>query len=248
MGAHMANTSITESEQDYLRALYALAKRAEDGKVGTVALADRLRISAASVTGMVKKLTEHGLVSHSPYQGITLTEAGEKAALEVTRHHRLLETYLRERLNVPWEQVHSEADRLEHALSEDLEARLDEALGHPTTDPHGAPIPTREGVVSAPRTQQLTTAMPGTTVTVAEVEDENRDLLCYLANLGLTPGARVEVLAKGPFGGPLHVRVVGREYALGEAVTEAVAVHSLEDVGDTERGRNDKHNNEGMGG
>jgi len=226
----MTDTRITESEQDYLRAIYALAKRAEDGKVGTVALAERLQISAASVTGMVKKLAEHKLVSHSPYHGIALTEAGEKAALEVTRHHRLLETYLRERLDVPWEQVHSEADRLEHALSEDLEARLDAALGHPTMDPHGAPIPTREGVVYAPRTQQLTAAMPGTIVTVAEVEDENRELLCYLADLGLTPGARVEVLAKGPFGGPLHVRVDGREYALGEAVTEAVAVRPAEEA------------------
>jgi len=240
----MTEIRITESEQDYLRAIYALAKRTEGGKVGTVALAERLQISAASVTNMVKKLAEHKLVSHSPYQAIALTEAGEKAALEVTRHHRLLETYLRERLDVPWEQVHSEADRLEHALSEDLEARLDAALGHPTTDPHGAPIPTLEGVVHAPRTQQLATAMPGVTVTVMEVEDENRDLLCYLAHLGLTPGARVEVLAKGPFGGPLHVRVDGKEYALGEAVTEAVAVRPLEDAGNTAVER--KHN-EGMG-
>lgn len=220
----MESTSVSESEQDYLRAMYALAKRSEGGKVGTVALAERLGVSAASVTSMVKKLTERGFVAHSPYHGTTLTPVGEKVALEVTRHHRLLETYLRERLDVPWEQVHAEADRLEHALSEDLEARLDSELGHPTTDPHGAPIPTKDGEIIMALTARLTTAMPGTTVIVAEVEDENRELLCYLADLGLVPGTRVVVLAKGPFGGPLHVRVGDKEYALGEAVTEAVAV------------------------
>ena len=125
---------------------------------------------------------------------------------------------------MPWEQVHAEADRLEHALSETLEERLDALLGYPTTDPHGAPIPTKDGTITAPPTIPLWQARPGSSVTVAEVEDEDAALLTHLADLGLTPGARVEVLAKGPFGGPLHVRLDGGDQALGETVAGAVSV------------------------
>lgn len=220
----MAETVASQAEQDYLKAIYHLAKRAEGGRVTTTMLAERLGISAASVTNMVKKLSERGFAAHSPYHGVTLTSAGERAALEVLRHHRLLETYLSTRLGVPWDSLHAEADRLEHALSEDLEARIAADLGEPTTDPHGAPIPAKDGTIAAPPTARLTGAMPGSVVTVAEVEDEDGELLRYLADLGLVPGARVDVLTKGPFGGPLHVRVGGREYALGDAVTEAVSI------------------------
>lgn len=214
----------SQSEQDYLKAIYHLSLHDEKALVGTVALADWLTVSPASVTHMVKKLAERGLVTHSPYQGVALTPSGEKIALEVLRHHRLLETYLKEALGVPWERVHAEADRLEHALSEDLEDRLDAALGHPTKDPHGAPIPTKEGVIAVPATYPLWRALPGTSVIVSEVADEDAALLCYLADLALIPGATVEVLAKAPFDGPLHVRVGQNEYALGEAVTRAVSV------------------------
>jgi DtxR family Mn-dependent transcriptional regulator len=214
----------SQSEQDYLKAIYHLTHGEAKERTGPAALADWLGFSCASATNMVKKLTERGLVTHSPYQGVALTETGEKIALEVLRHHRLLETYLSERLGVPWERVHAEADRLEHALSEDLEARLDADLGYPTTDPHGAPIPTKEGVISAPETQRLWSAVPGTTVTVAEVADEDAELLTYLADLGLIPGAAVTVLAKAPFDGPLHIRVGKNDYALGETVTRAVSV------------------------
>jgi DtxR family transcriptional regulator, Mn-dependent transcriptional regulator len=215
----------SQSEQDYLKAIYHLTRGvAAKERTGTTALADWLGVSCASATNMVKKMADRGLVMHSPYHGVTLTEAGEKAALEVLRHHRLLETYLTERLGVPWEQVHAEADRLEHALSEDLEARLDAALGYPSHDPHGAPIPTKEGTVPPPTTQRLWTATPGTTVTVAEVADEDSALLAYVADLGLVPGAAVDILAKAPFDGPLHIRVGGQDYALGEAVTSAVLI------------------------
>jgi DtxR family Mn-dependent transcriptional regulator len=214
----------SQSEQDYLKAIYHLTHGEAKERTGPAALAEWLGFSCPSATNMVKKLAERGLVTHSPYQGVALTAMGEKVALEVLRHHRLLETYLSERLGVPWEQVHAEADRLEHALSEDLEARLDAALGFPTTDPHGAPIPTKEGVIIAPATQRLWHVAPGTTVTVAEVADEDAALLTYLADLGLIPGAMVEVLAKAPFDGPLHIRVGGNEYALGETVTRAVSV------------------------
>jgi DtxR family transcriptional regulator, Mn-dependent transcriptional regulator len=233
----MADLELSRSEADYLKAIYHLLRK-EGGvpssgiekRVGTVVLAKWLGLSAASVTSMVKKLAEAGYVMHSPYQGVALTERGEKAALETLRHHRLLETFLSEHLGMPWHEVHAEADRLEHALSESLEDRLDAALGHPTTDPHGAPIPAKDGTVTAPVTVALWSASPGTTVWVAEVEDEDAALLTHFADLGLVPGARVEILAKGPFGGPLHIRVAGREHAVGETVASAVLV-ATEEVG-----------------
>jgi DtxR family Mn-dependent transcriptional regulator len=220
----MTDLELSRSEQDYLKAIHHLLRKEGGERVGTVVLAKWLGISAASVTSMVKKLAEEGLVTHSPYQGVALTERGEKAALEMLRHHRLLETFLSEQLGMPWHEVHAEADRLEHALSEPLEDRLDAALGHPTTDPHGAPIPTKEGILNAPATTLLWATPPGECVTVSEVEDEDAALLTHLAELGLVPGARVEVLAKGPFGGPLHVRVGEKEHALGEIVAGSVLV------------------------
>lgn len=220
----MSDLVPSQSEQDYLKAIYHLTHREAKERTGSAALAEWLGFSCASATNMVKKLTERGLVTHSPYQGVALTETGEKVALEVLRHHRLLETYLSERLGVPWEQVHAEADRLEHALSEDLEARLDAALGYPTTDPHGAPIPTKEGVIATPAMQRLWYVAPGSRVIVVEVADEDASLLAYVADLGLVPGATVDVLAKAPFDGPLHIRVGANEYALGETVMRAVSV------------------------
>ena len=222
----MTDLELSRSEQDYLKAIHHLLRKEGGERVGTVVLAKWLGISAASVTSMVKKLAEVGYVTHSPYQGVALTERGEKAALEMLRHHRLLETFLSEHLGMPWHEVHAEADRLEHALSETLEDRLDAVLGHPTVDPHGAPIPAKDGTVSAPVTTMLWAALPGTIVWVAEVEDEDAILLTHFADLGLVPGARVEVLTKGPFGGPLHIRVAGREHALGEIVASAVLVAS----------------------
>lgn len=222
----MAKYCGSPAEQDYLKAIYHLQRKEAGGPVATAALARWLGIAASSVSSMVKKLAEAGYVAHSPYQGMALTEWGEKAALETLRHHRLLETYLSERLGVPWDQVHAEADRLEHALSEELEDRLDADLGYPTTDPHGAPIPTKEGVIHAPPTVPLWRAAPGSTVVVAEVEDEDAALLVHLAELGLRPGATVEVLGKGPFNGPLLVRVAGHEHALGATVAGAVYAKS----------------------
>jgi len=222
----MADLELSRSEADYLKAIYHLLRKEGGERVGTVILAKWLGISAASVTSMIKKLAEAGYVTHSPYQGVALTERGEKAALEMLRHHRLLETFLSEHLGMPWHEVHAEADRLEHALSETLEDRLDAALGYPRVDPHGAPIPAKDGTVSAPVTTTLWAVPPDTTVWVSEVEDEDAGLLTHFADLGLVPGARVEVLTKGPFGGSLHIRVAGREHALGELVASAVLVAS----------------------
>lgn len=220
----MTGTELSRSEQDYLKAIHHLLRKEGGERVGTIALAKWLGVSAASVTSMVKKLAEAGLATHSPYQGVALTARGERAALETLRHHRLLETFLSRHLGMAWHEVHAEADRLEHALSENLEDRLDAALGHPTTDPHGAPIPTKDGVLDAPRTTTLWSAGAGASVRVAEVEDEDPALLTHLADLALVPGATVEVLSRGPFGGPLHIRVAGKEQALGELVASAVLV------------------------
>jgi DtxR family Mn-dependent transcriptional regulator len=229
----MTELDITHSEQDYLKAIQHLLRKAPDGLVGTVALAKWLGVSAASVTNMVKKLAAEGLVTHSPYKGVALTTRGERAALEMLRHHRLLETFLSVQLGMPWDEVHAEADRLEHALSEALEERLDAVLGHPTVDPHGASIPTKDGRLAASATTPLWAARPGACVTVAEVEDEDAALLAHLAELGLVPGARVAVLAKGPFGGPLSIRVGGREHALGAIVAGAVLVLPERGVAET---------------
>src|SRR5689334_14157766 len=224
MECPMAEIELSKSEQDYLKAIHHLLRKEGGERVGTVVLAKWLGISAASVTSMIKKLAEAGLVTHSPYQGVALTERGEKAALEMLRHHRLLETFLSARLGMPWHEVHAEADRLEHALSETLEERLDAVLGHPSVDPHGAPIPSKDGTINAPDTITLWATPPGRIVWVAEVEDEDAALLTHFADLGLVPGARVEVLTKGPFGGPLHIRVAGHEHALGELVAGAILV------------------------
>jgi len=223
----MSDTALSRAEQDYLKAIYHLQRKEQDGRVGTVALAKWLSVSAASVTSMVKKLAEADLVRHHPYQGVALTESGERAALEMLRHHRLLETFLSEHLGMPWHEIHAEADRLEHALSETLEDRLADALGNPTVDPHGAPIPTKDGRVDMQTTIPLWSVGAGQYVRVVEVEDEDAALLTYLADLGLRPGTTVEVVARGLFGGPLHIRVDAKEYALGEAVAGTIAVVPL---------------------
>ncbi|HET7038094.1 MAG TPA: metal-dependent transcriptional regulator [Thermomicrobiaceae bacterium] len=223
----MVDIHLSSGEEDYLRAIYHLSQESQGEPVGTLAIATWLEVAAASVTNMVKKLAGRGLVDHSPYRGVTLTPLGRRAALEVVRHHRLLEQYLHEQLGMPWEQVHVEADRLEHALSEAVEERIDRLLGHPTTDPHGAPIPSKSGTIERSERRPLWQIAPESIVVVAEVADEEADLLTYLEDLGLTPGTRVEVLAKSPFDGPLQVRVGAREYALGERVARAVQVTSV---------------------
>ncbi len=220
----MSNDLPSQAEQDYLKAIYHLGQQTDGEPVHTMALATWLDVSPPSATNMVKKMAERGFVAHCHYRGVTLTPIGERIALEVLRHHRLLEMYLHAQLGVPWERVHAEADRLEHALSEDLEDRIDAALGHPTTDPHGAPIPTKAGTIARPAEQALWTIPPGAVVTVVEVADEDAALLSYVADLGLLPGARMEVLAKAPFDGPIQIRVGENEYALGETVARAIAV------------------------
>ena len=169
-----------------MKQIYLLERR--DGKASTSALAEAMGVSAASATAMVKKLAILGLVEHSRYHGVTLTPPGEKVALEVVRHHRLLEVYLTQTLGLSWDRVHSEAERLEHVLSEELEAEIDRVLGYPATDPHGDPIPTPDLVIAAEPAQRMAELEPGQAAVVRQVPDGDPSLLRYLAGLG--PRAR----------------------------------------------------------
>jgi len=195
--------------EDYTKAIYALEARTERVGVSTNALAERLGVTPASASAMVKKLDGLGLATHRPYHGVQLTAAGAKVALEVLRHHRLLEAYLAEELGVPWDRVHQEAEVLEHVLSEELEALIAAKLGHPTHDPHGDPIPTADGAVEETATTALDELDPGTSGTFTRVSDADPAMLRYLAARGIFPGDRFEVVDKQPFGGPTFARFAG---------------------------------------
>jgi len=191
----MTPRTLSPSAEDYLKQLYLLGQQSSvaQGKVNTQALADVLGVMPASVTGMLRKLSEQGLVSHAPYQGANLTAEGQQAALEVLRHHRLLELFLHRALGVPLDELHEEAERLEHALSERLEARIAAWLGDPTHDPHGDPIPTLAGELPTRAERRLTQLAPGEAATVARVPDGDPAQLRALVTAGLMPGAPVTV-------------------------------------------------------
>lgn len=199
--------AISHAMEDYLKAIHQIAEASGGAPVQTQALADRLGVSTASVTGMVKKLDQVGLVEHAPYRGVVLTPTGEQVALEILRHHRLLELYLVEQLGMSWEEVHAEADRLEHVISEGLEDRIAAALGQPDRDPHGDPIPARDGTVPSDPWQPLATAPTGTDVEILRVSDRDPRLLQYLAERGLTPGATAHVEAVDALAGVITLRV-----------------------------------------
>jgi DtxR family Mn-dependent transcriptional regulator len=205
-------TDLTVAVQDYLKAIYALESSGE--RVTTSALAARMRVRAPSATAMTKRLAELGLVERRPYKGVALTADGKRGALEVLRHHRLLERYLVDRLGLTIDEVHAEADRLEHALSEELEARIDADLGFPTHDPHGDPIPDRELRVRSGRDRTLVELEPRKASVVSRVPDGDPELLRYLRELGVTPGAEIELVAVAPFGGPVTVRTDAGEQAI----------------------------------
>jgi len=211
--------------EDYLRAIYEL--QCAEGQVGTNLLAERLGVTPASVTGMLKKLAEMKLVIHEPYQGVRLTKAGQKIALEVLRHHRLVERFLAEALGVPWDRVHEEAHKIEHVISEDLEERMDAMLGHPTTDPHGSPIPRPDGTIDESANTRLAELKTGQSAVVAEVSDHDSTLLRYLGDLGLYPDTAVSVMAVAPLDGLMTVRVGNKQHALSHAVANEVLVANV---------------------
>lgn len=217
------------AEQDYLKQIYLLLE--DTGRATTQMLADRLGVKPPSVTAMIKRLAEDEggpLVRHTPYHGVELTERGVAVALEMLRHHRLIETFLSELLNVPWHQVHEEAERLEHVLSEDLEERIAAKLGNPSFDPHGDPIPSREGVVPERELLRLTELAPGASGTVARIEQQEQEVLQYLASLGLVPNADVTLEGIAPFGGVVTVRVKTPDaevtHPIGEELADRVMV------------------------
>ena len=213
----------SQAVQDYAKAIYALQRRAGDA-VSTTALADRLGVTAASASGMVKRLDELGLVEHQPYHGVSLTEHGRRVALEVMRHHRLLELYLVKSLGVPWDRVHQEAEVLEHVLSEELEELIAAKLGDPTHDPHGDPIPTRELTIEEGSTTSLQALEVGDQGTFARVSDSDPEMLRFLAERGIAPGDTLEVVEKQPFDGPLFVRFGDHVHVLGGALARAMRV------------------------
>jgi DtxR family Mn-dependent transcriptional regulator len=209
--------------EDYAKAIYALESRC-GGAVSTTALAERLDVSAASASGMVRKLDELGLVTHVPYRGVQLTPKGARLALEVLRHHRLLELFLAEQLGVPWDRVHDEAEVLEHVLSEELEELIAAKLGHPTHDPHGDPIPTRELELEELPTERLCDLAPGAAGRLTRVSDSDPAMLRYLDERGIRPGDVFEVVDRQPFGGPSFVRFHGEVHVLGGDLAAAMRV------------------------
>jgi DtxR family Mn-dependent transcriptional regulator len=195
--------------------------------VTTQRLADELALAGSSVTNMVKRLHELGLVNHTRYREVALTPAGEKIALRVIRHHRLLELYLTESLGFDWDEVHAEAERLEHHVSAALEARIASALGHPTRDPHGDPIPSADGAIDAVSSVLLSDLAPGDAASISRVPDRDPEQLRYLGELGVVPGQTVTVLEILPFGGPIRVRVGAREHLFGLPLAARINVSPL---------------------
>src|SRR3954451_134690 len=213
----------SEAVEDYVKAIYALAHRL-GGAVATSALAERLDVAPSSVTAMLKRLDEAGLVRYEPYRGVGLTRRGEQLALEVIRHHRLIEAFLAESLGMPWDRVHDEAEVLEHYISEDLERRIAGALGDPELDPHGDPIPSADLDLAIDSTIPLAELQAGDLVTFARVSDSDPTMLRYLAERGIRPGVGLRVTDIQPFGGPVFVEVDGREHALGGERAEKMRV------------------------
>ena len=215
---------------DCLKVIYTMQERGQ--KVSTSAVSERLGVSDATVTMLFKDFAAVGWVEHMPYHGVRLTPLGERKAMEVIRHHRLLELYLARELGYSWDKVHDEADKLEHVISEEFEDKLDALLGHPTVDPHGDPIPSKEGIISARKGCTLMQLQEGQSALVLRVSDQNPEKLRYLGQLGLYPETRVKVLERAPFGGPVRLRVGEKreqsEHMLGAELAEHILVSPVE--------------------
>jgi DtxR family transcriptional regulator, Mn-dependent transcriptional regulator len=213
---------LTAAVQDYAKAIFTLEAR--EGSASTTALATLLEVQPGSVSGMLRKLSSLGLVEHEPYRGVRLTEHGRRVALEVVRHHRLLELFLVESLGMSWDEVHAEAEVLEHALSEELEELIAAKLGDPTRDPHGDPIPTRELTLPQSESRSLYELEPGEKATFTRVSDADPEMLRFLAERSIVPGADLEVLERQPFDGPIYVRCGDDVHVLGAVLARAMRV------------------------
>ena len=220
--AAAAHEPLTRSVEDYLKVIWSLSP---DGRpASTNDIAHRLELSAASVSGMIKRLSEQGLLEHEPYKGVQLTAEGRRAALRMVRRHRIIEAYLVGFLGYSWDRVHEEAERLEHAVSDELVERMSRALGHPAADPHGDPIPTADLAIEEVEWTPLPDVPAGELVELRRVASEEPDRLRYLGTMGLQPGATIMVLARQPFQGPLTLDVDGRECLIGHELAQSIFV------------------------
>jgi DtxR family Mn-dependent transcriptional regulator len=226
MTAGREQEAYTAPVEDYLKVIYEIERAS--GAAATTDIAQRLAIAPASVSGMIKRLADQGLLEHERYHGVRLTEGGRRVALRTIRRHRIIEAYLARALGYPWDRVHDEAERLEHAASDELVDRMAAAVGEPAVDPHGAPIPTREGEIDERPHGTLAALAPGEPGRVVRVSDDDAALLRYLAELGLVPGARVVVVERAPFGGPITLRVGDRDRVIGPTLAAVVLVDHAE--------------------
>lgn len=225
--ASASERPLTEPVEDYLKAIYAIEQAGD--AAGTNEIASRLSIAAASVSGMVRRLADQGLVSYERYRGVRLTGTGRRAALRTIRRHRVIEAYLAKALGYAWDRVHEEAERLEHAASDELIDRMAAAIGEPMTDPHGHPIPTREGTIDETPQQTLADLGTGQRSRVTRVSDEDGELLRYLARIGIRPGVMVTIAERAPFEGPISLRVGKVTVQVGPALASRVMVETLGD-------------------
>jgi DtxR family Mn-dependent transcriptional regulator len=216
---------LTGPVEDYLKVIYD-AERAT-GAAGTNDIAQRLSVAPASVSGMIRRLAEQGLVSHEPYKGVRLTESGRRAALRTLRRHRIIEAYLTTALGYAWDRVHDEAEQLEHAASDELIERMAAAIGQPEVDPHGAPIPTRDGDIDERMLLSLAELPPGRLARIVRVSDKNPAMLRYLAEADIVPGAHVTVVGREPFGGPINVQLGSTLRAIGAELAAQVRVEEV---------------------
>jgi DtxR family transcriptional regulator, Mn-dependent transcriptional regulator len=215
-------TKLSPPIEDYLKTIYLLHER--EGAATTTGIASVLEVTPASVTGMVKKLAELKLVRHTPYQGVELSKSGEKIALEMVRHHRLLELFLTEALGYSWDEVHAEADVLEHVISEEFEDRIAVRLGNPTTDPHGDPIPAKDGTIAVVKERALLAMQAGESAQITHINDTSSEMLRYAASLGLTPTTRLTLIKVEPFGGSLRIQIGKAEHAIGRELAAQIFV------------------------
>lgn len=212
--------TLSQSVEDYLKVIYVL--ESEDSGATTNNIAEMMDVSSASVTNMLKRLAGLNLIEHKSYKGAKLTDAGMKIALEILRHHRLLELYLKEIMGYSWDEVHDEAEKLEHHISEQFEDKIAELLNYPTHDPHGDPIPTKDGVVPEMAALSLVMANLGQQYIIGRVKDQNPELLRYLEKLGVIPGVKLQIIDKAPFNGPIHVKLEDEEKTIGFNIAEQI--------------------------
>ena len=212
----------TPATEDYLKTIYHLEQAKEI--VNTTDIAKDMKVSMASASNMIKRLSKDGFLRHEPYKGVQLTPKGEKFILKLVRRHRLLELFLTQVLKMDWDKVDDEAERLEHVISDELEGKIDELLGFPETDPHGDPIPKSDGTIAKPKQENLSKVIPGKKVVISRVSDHNPAILRYLNELKMLPNTRIEIIRQEPFNGPILVKVRGKQHHIGQEVANAIYV------------------------